>query len=139
MRIQASVRNAANEHEAVVSTGGQARRLEIPPKAQGQGSSVNGGELLLLALATCYCNDVYREAARRSIVVRVVEVTADAEFATEGQAATSVTYHVRATAVASESEILDLLRRTDRVAEIQNTVRASVPVTLTSVEAVVVA
>ena len=51
MTIQASVRNAANDHQAVVSTGGQAWRIEIPAKTAGQGSSVNGGELLLLALA----------------------------------------------------------------------------------------
>ena len=138
MRIQASVRNAANDHQAVVSTGGQARRIEIPAKTAGQGSSVSGGELLLLALATCYCNDIYREAAKRSIVVRAVDVTADAEFSAEGQAATDVTYRARVTAEAPETAILDLLRHTDRVAEIQNTVRASVPVTLASAEAVAV-
>jgi hypothetical protein len=33
----------------------------------GGGSSANGGELLCLALATCYCNDVYREAKKRGI------------------------------------------------------------------------
>jgi hypothetical protein len=43
MRRQASVRNAVNDHQAVVSTGGQARRIEIPAKTAGQGSSVNEG------------------------------------------------------------------------------------------------
>lgn len=137
MRIQASVRNSRNDHEAVVSTGDQSQRIEIAPKAAGHGSSVNGGELLLLALATCYCNDLYREAAKRQIAIHSVEVTAEAEFATEGHAASSVSYRVRVTARAAEAAILDLLHHTDHVAEIQNTVRAAVPVRLASAEAVV--
>jgi len=137
MRIHSSVRSSINHHEAVVCTNGQSHGLEIPPNAEGRGSSVNGGELLLLALATCYCNDVYREAARRAIPIEAVEVTAEAEFAAEGQAASSVSYRARVTANASEAAIVELLQYTDRVAEIQNTVRAPVPVSLASIEAVV--
>jgi hypothetical protein len=33
--------------------------LAIPPNAIGFGSRANGGEFL--ALATCYCSDVYRQ------------------------------------------------------------------------------
>jgi organic hydroperoxide reductase OsmC/OhrA len=138
MRIHASVRNRAGHHAVLVSTGNQTRRLEIPPKETGSGSAVNGGELLLLALATCYCNDVFREASRRGILVESVDVEAEGEFPVEGLAASSVTYRARVAARASEAVILDLLQHTDRVAEIQNTVREPVPVQLVSTEAVVV-
>ena len=59
MRISASVHNSTN-HLAIVETDGVERALAIPAKQSGRGSSVNGGELLMLALATCYCNDLFR-------------------------------------------------------------------------------
>ncbi len=38
---------------------GREQTLAIAAKAGAAGSSVNGGELLFLALATYYCNDLY--------------------------------------------------------------------------------
>jgi uncharacterized OsmC-like protein len=58
----------------IVATNGSEQRLAIPPKASGGGSSINGGELLFAALATCYCNDIYREARSRGIHVSSVRV-----------------------------------------------------------------
>ncbi|HXD78813.1 MAG TPA: hypothetical protein VN616_13440 [Puia sp.] len=49
--------------EAVVQTNDVAKNLRLPTKSTGFGSGINGGELLLLSLATCRCNDIYREAA----------------------------------------------------------------------------
>jgi organic hydroperoxide reductase OsmC/OhrA len=69
MRISARIENKGGEHHVTVSTSDRAQHLNIPPKANAPGSSVNGSELLFLALATCYCHDVYREAAKRGIQV----------------------------------------------------------------------
>ena len=112
--------------------------LAIPPKPTGFGSSANGGELLFLALGTCYCNDIYREAAKRGMKVGRVEVKAEGDFGAEGEPAKNVTYSAKVTAQASETEIRELMSLTDRVAEIQNTLRAKTPVTLSRVEAVTV-
>jgi len=133
MRVKASVRNRPLSHEAVVSTNDAVKSLPIPPKDSGCGSSVNGGELLLLALATCYCNDVYREAARRGIAIDSIEVTAEADFPAEGRPAENIRYHARVASRASEREIRELLRHADEVAEIQRTIRAGVPIELESV------
>ena len=62
MYISASVRNTHGQHEISLATNDSPRELSIAPGPTGYGSSVNGGELLFLALATCYCNDIYREA-----------------------------------------------------------------------------
>jgi organic hydroperoxide reductase OsmC/OhrA len=102
----------------------------VPAKSSGQGSGVNGGELLMLALATCYCNDLYREAARLGIRVESVEVEASAEFPGIGLAATHIAYHAKVSSGAAPAQIEELLRVTDAVAEIHNTLRAGVPVTL---------
>jgi organic hydroperoxide reductase OsmC/OhrA len=136
MRIRAHVRNGGGKHDVRLETNEAARSLAIPPKSSGAGSSANGGELLFLALATCYCNDIYREAARREIKVVAVEVDVDGEFGTEGEPARNVTYSAKVTAEAPEDTIRRLMTDTDHVAEIQNTLRLGMPVTLGRTDAV---
>jgi organic hydroperoxide reductase OsmC/OhrA len=136
MKIGASIQNLPGQHTVILRTGDQVSSLNIPPKPAGLGSSANGGELLFLALATCYCNDIYREAAQRGIQVEAVEVGVDGDFGAVGEPARNVRCHARVTARASEAEIRDLMHHTDTVAEIQNTLRVGTPVELASVEAV---
>lgn len=130
MEITATVRNAAGSHEALVRTGTTSQPLAIAAKATGRGSAINGGELLMLALATCYCNDLYREADRLGIPIDGVEVEASAEFAGIGLAASNIRYRATVSSTAPPDRITTLLRETDAVAEVQNTVRSGVPVTL---------
>jgi organic hydroperoxide reductase OsmC/OhrA len=130
MEVFAVVRNAPSRHEVAVATDGKERALALPAKTSGGGSAVNGGELLMLALATCYCNDLYREAARLDIVLDGVEVRASARFLGIGLAASDIRYRARVSSAAPAERIAALLRETDAVAEIHNTVRAGVPVVL---------
>jgi organic hydroperoxide reductase OsmC/OhrA len=136
MRISARLSHRQGDQQAIVSTGGAEKSLAIPPRPAGFGSSVNGGELLFLALATCYCNDLYREATRRGITLTSVDVEVAGDFEGEGEPAAKIEYSARVAGSASEAELLDLLAFTDGVAEIQNTVRRAVPVTLTQREVV---
>lgn len=128
MEISAIVRSAPTTHQATVRTDAQARALAIPPKASGRGSSVNGGELLMLALATCYCNDLYREAARLGLALDGLEVEARATFPGIGLAATDIRYRATVSSPAPPEAIAELLRSTDAVAEVHATLRAGVPV-----------
>jgi len=129
MKITAQVASAQGEHEVVLMTDSDRHTINIPPKESGAGSKANGGELLFLALATCYCNDLYREAAKRRIQVRRVHVEVTGEFTGVGEPARNVTYHAKVEARASEQEILDLMHHTDRVAEVQNSLRRGTQVT----------
>lgn len=130
MQISASVRHSSAGHEAAVRTGDASRALSIPAKADAPGSAVNGGELPMLALVTCYCNDLYREAARLGIAIDGVEVEASARFAGVGLAASDIRYRVRVDSPAGAATVASLVRRTDAVAEVHNTVRNGVPVVL---------
>ena len=130
MQITAIVTNTATGHEVIVRTGNSAQRVRVPPKSLGRGSAVNGGEFLMLALATCYCNDLYREAERLAIPIEGVEVEASADFPGIGLAATNITYRASVSTSAPNSAVAQLLRETDAVAEIHNTVRSGVPVEL---------
>ena len=130
MEISATIKNAENRHEVTVRTETASRLLAIPAKPTGKGSAVNGGELLMLALATCYCNDLYREAARLNIPIDGVEVEASAEFPGVGLAATNISYRARVSSPADASTIANLLRQTDAVAEVHNTIRTGAVVEL---------
>ena len=128
MRIAASLVNRASSHDVTLRTADKSQALAVSAKATGGGSAVNGGEFLMLALATCYCNDLYREAATRGLVLTAVEVEASAEFPAAGLAATDIRYRARIESTASDAQIEALLRETDQVAEVHNTVRAGLPV-----------
>ena len=132
MEISAEVRNSRGQHEATVTTSGVSQSVAISPKASGLGSSLNGGELLMLAVATCYCNDLYREAAGLDISLDGVEVTATATFLGVGLAASNIRYSARVDSSAPADQIAELLRQTDAVAEVHNTIRNGVSVELST-------
>jgi len=136
MKITAKVENSKDYHQVTLQTNDNVHSIVIPPGSTGYGSSANGGELLFLALATCYCNNIYREAAKRNIKVERVEVNVEGDFGVEGEPAKNVTYRAKVAAQASGQEIQDMMHFVDTVAEIQNTLRVVTPVTLSQVEVV---
>src|SRR5215470_3994390 len=102
-KISAQAINYQGNHQVILKTNDNEHALTIAPKADGFGSSVNGGELLFLALATCYCNDIYREAAKRNLVVKRVEVQVTGEFGdAPGSVAENIVYNATVEAEASD-------------------------------------
>lgn len=134
MKVAAQVVNNRGRHEIVLATNGKSHSISIPVSDSGFGSKANGGELLFLALATCYCNDIYREAQKRSIRVSRVEVEVSGDFGGEGEPARNVVYRAKVTADASQQAIRDLMIHTDHVAEIHNSLRRGTPITLGQVD-----
>ncbi len=131
MKIAATVTSKGPNQKVVVATEGNEKSIEIPSKSEGRGSAINGGELLFLALATCYCNDVYREASKRRMEVASVDVTDTGHFGSEGEPASNIQYNVSIQAPAhSPEQIQDLAHFVDKVAEVHNTLRKGVSVTL---------
>ena len=131
MKITALVKNSFQKHEVVVSTADNSKTIAIESKADGLGSSINGGELLFLSLATCFCNDVYREAGKRNLEIDNVEVVVSGEFGGEGEPAKHISYEVKVEAAKhSEEEIAALIKRVDEVAEIHNTLRKGIEIKL---------
>ena len=85
---------------------------------------------MFAALATCFCNDLYREAGKRGIEVQEVTVDVTGTFGNPGEPARDIRYRVQVRANAPQAEIDDLIRSTDSIAEIQNTLRAACAVQL---------
>ena len=134
MRSVARIHNSEGQHTAEVSAGKHTASISIASKLSGFGSSVSGGELLMLAMATCFCNDIYREALQMKIEVLSVVIECSGDFPAEAAPATAVKYTAKIAARAPEQQIRELAIRTDREAEVQNTVRAGIPVELSDIE-----
>lgn len=130
MRITALVDNSPCAHRVEVDTDGSRQSLAVPAKASGPGSGVNGGEFLMLALATCFCNDLYREARRLGIPLEGVQVEASADFAGIGLAANNIRYRASVRSSAPAADIARLLVETDAVAEVHNSLRMGCAVEL---------
>lgn len=130
MKISASIKSSFNHQQTLVQTNDVAKEMTIAVKSSGFGSSVNGGELLLLSLATCFCNDIYREAAKKNIKVSGVEVVFTGEFGAEGEPGSNFQYQANVISSAPAEDIKALILHTDRIAEIHNTLRKGLTITL---------
>lgn len=137
IEITAAIHNRHDSHEVELTTNGNIHPIMVAPRATGYGSSANGGELLFAALATCYCNDIYREAAKQDITVKAVSVEVTGTFAdAPGSVAEDITYRATVEAEATLEAIEALMRDTDTVAEIQNTLRLGTSVVLAEIRAI---
>lgn len=130
MNVSANLKSSFNKNEAIVFTNDSAKALDIPAKLSGYGSSVNGAELLLLALATCFCNDIYREAEKRNIKVSSVAVKFFGDFTREGEGGENFRYMPEVVADASPEAIRELVLHTDTIAEIHKTLRSGIKISL---------
>ena len=130
MKISASIKSSFNHQQTLVQTNDVAKEMTIAVKSSGFGSSVNGGELLLLSLATCFCNDIYREAAKKNIKVSGVDVVFTGEFGAEGEQGSNCQYQANVISSAPAEDIKALILNTHRIAEIHNTLRKGLTITL---------
>lgn len=131
MKISARIHNSNQHNNLQVETDNQIKELVIPSKSVGKGSSVNGGELLFAALATCACNDIYREAAKNQLLIESVEVFVEGEFGKEGEPGSNITYTIKVDAPQlTQEQIVQLIMKVDSVAEIHNTIRRGTEVHL---------
>lgn len=130
------IRSLAGSSLAVGSAGPRTVTIDRSKEAGGLGLGFSGGELLLLALGGCYSNDIYREAARRGMQVRGVQVSVTADWGGEPVRAQNVSFSVVVEADACEQDILELVRHTDEVAEVPNSLRCGTDVRLSKAKAI---
>jgi organic hydroperoxide reductase OsmC/OhrA len=120
---------------AVGWTGNRTLTIDRTQEAGGMGLGYNGGELLFLAIRACYTNEIFREASKRGINVKSVDVGVEGDWGGDPVRAQNVMFSPKVEADASEEEIMELMRHTDRVAEIHNSLRMGTTVTLIDAKA----
>lgn len=135
-QTSAHIRTVSGASMAVGWAGHHTLTIDRSEQAGGTGLGYSGGELLLLAIGACYCNDLFREAAQRAIVVQSVHVDVRCEWNGEPLRAQDVTVAVVVVAEASEADILALIHHTNQIAEVPNSLRLGTAVTLADARAV---
>ena len=104
--------------------------VDRPVQAGGRGVGLNGGQLLYLSIAACVSNDIYREAATWGIAVSRVAVEVDGDFPARGAPSTPISVVVDLECDADDETVDRFLAEVDRVAEIPNSLRGTIPVAI---------
>jgi uncharacterized OsmC-like protein len=125
--------------EAGTAVGWSGRRtltIDRPVAAGGAGLGYSGGELLLLAVGACYCNNLFSAAHERGIPIARVEIEVTGDWDGEPIVLQRVALSASVEADASQAEIQELMAHASQVSAVGNSLGRGVPVTLVSVQAV---
>ena len=101
-----------------------------PAASGGGGLGFNGGQLLYMAIAACWSNDLYREAATMDIELDGVEVTVDGDFPARGSGSTPISVNVVVRSSAPEDRVRELIAEVEQLAEIPRAIREGPEITL---------
>ena len=129
---EVEVRNVDGAVTALGVAGPFTLVIDRPTEAGGGGLGFNGGQLLHLAVAGCISNDLFREAAKRDIVLHRVVVRADGGYEGTPAVSTGIDYQVEVEGDAPAEALEELVRYVDEIAEIPNSLRLATRVELTS-------
>ncbi len=121
---------------AVAWAGQRTLTIDRSQQAGGADRGFRPGELLRLAVGACTYISLCREAAKRAIELRRVEIDVHVEWGGEPERIQEITCAVMVEAEASEADIRDLIRCADQSAEIVNSLRLGVAITTTDAQAV---
>jgi putative redox protein len=122
------LRTVGKEPTALGQAGPFTLTVDRPTAAGGGGLGFNGGQLLYLAIAACWSNDLYREATTMGIELDGVELTVDGDFPARGSGSTPITIEVVVRSAAPESKVRELIDEVERVAEIPRAIHDATPI-----------
>src|ERR1700738_518798 len=131
MAVEVETRNIAGKVTAIGAAGPFTLTVDRPVETGGGGRGFNGGQLLYLAVAGCISNDLFREAATRSIILDKVVVGVVGDFHGDPATSTDIRYDVELSGHATPEQLRDLVRHVDQIAEIPNSLRRGTAVRLT--------
>src|SRR5260221_3382212 len=100
------VRTVQDACVAVGWTGHRTLTVDRETQAGGMGLGFNGGELLLLAIGGCYFQDIFREAAKRGMGIKNVQVDGQTHWGGEAVHAQHVSYSTPSRGLGSEDHTL---------------------------------
>jgi uncharacterized OsmC-like protein len=113
---------------------GRAVTIDRAASAGGLGIGFNDGELILLAVGGCYCNDLFREARRLNIDVKSAHFEVECDWGGDPVRATSLAFTVKIEGPAPREKLAELIHHVDRIAEIPNSLRLGTNVSLKNYE-----
>jgi uncharacterized OsmC-like protein len=125
-----AIRNLHGKTAAVGWSNGRAVSIDRTQPAGGMGIGFSGGELLLLAVGGCYCNDLYREAEKMDIEIKNVEIEVSCDWGGTPVRAQDICIDVRVESTAPTVDVERLIKHAYQVAEVPNSLRKGTEVHL---------
>ena len=127
-----SLRNVPGTKAAMGWAGGHTLVIDrAEGKAGGMGLGFNGGQMLALAIGGCFCNDLRYVAEELGVDLTTIEVDVSVELEGTPLLATSAEMRVRVEA-AAQLDLAGLIKRTESVSAVTNSVRRGFPVKVVS-------
>jgi len=134
-QMKVELRNIAGTEAALGWAGAHTLVVDRPDgKAGGKGLGFNGGELLALAIGGCFCNDLRHVAHARGMALAGIAVKVTLDLAGDPLLATAATIHVECD-LPGGGNTLALIAEAERISTVSNSLKAGVPVRVTSVGA----
>jgi uncharacterized OsmC-like protein len=132
--MQVHLKTIHDSSAAVAWAGPRTVVVDRTSREGGLGIGFNGGELLLMAIGACLCNDLYRDAVAFDIQLEQVEIIVNGDWGGEPVHAQNVRYDVKIRSNAPREKVAALLKHTDQHAEVPHTLRIGTPVRLNNYE-----
>jgi uncharacterized OsmC-like protein len=128
--MKVEMRTLQDHSLAVGSAGSRTVTIDRSAEAGGLGLGFSGGELLFLAIGGCFSNDLYREAPTSGIEIKSAHIEVTGDWGGDPVRAQNVTLTARVEADAPAAKVRELIKHTNRVAEIPNSLRLGTEVKL---------
>jgi uncharacterized OsmC-like protein len=133
---KAHIRTISGMQSATGWVGKQAIIIGRREEVGGDGLGYSGGQVLVLAVGTCFYNNLYNAADERGIKIQSVELEVTSGWTEEPKVSSGIEVSAKVEAEASAAEIVELIQHAGRVSTVSNTVRKGTTVTMGNVQAV---
>lgn len=128
-----SLRNVPGTQAAMGWAGGHTVVIDrAEGKAGGMGLGFNGAQMIALSIGGCFCNDLRYMAEELEVTLDTIEVDVDVELDGSPIMITSATMNVQVTSATPNIDLVALIRRTESVSAVTNSVRRGFPVAVVS-------
>ena len=127
---QVSISTVHNTTMAVGVAGVRTITIDLPQDEGGQGLGFSGGELLLLAIGSCYCNDLHRAAARSGISLDSIDLTVSAKWSDKPLQLTDAHVSIRTKTAKCAVDLHQLIKQVDVATSVANSLRSGARITL---------
>jgi putative redox protein len=133
---KATIRTISGMQSAVGWVGKQTITIGRPEGVGGDGLGYSGGQVLVLAVGTCFYNNLYYAADERGINIRSVELEVSSGWTEEPKVSSGIVINAKVEADASPADIEELIHQANHVSTVSNSVRQGTTVSMGSVQIV---
>ena len=135
----AKIRTISGMQSAVGWSGNQTITIGRSKDVGGDGIGYSGGQVLVLAVGTCFYNNLFYAADQRNIKIRNVELEVVSRWTEEPMVSSGIQINAKVEAEANSDEIQELILYASQASTVSNSVREGITVSMGDIQPVPVA